>query len=150
MANEELVIRLRSNTLSVAERVFVGGVFTPSEETFPFCKADHVNKTYEESVEELMKRMEANDAGSMMVLGSHYYHGKLRLLRDQGKAIELWKQAAALGSSMAHFHLGDEYREGGDSKKSKFHYEAAAMAGNEDARNNIGTTEARPEIWYEL
>jgi TPR repeat protein len=30
---------------------------------------------------------------------------------------------------------------GGDLKKAKFHYEAAAMAGNESARFNIGTTE---------
>ena len=48
----------------------------------------------------------------------------------------------ALGSSKAHFSLGCTYRqEGGDSKKSNLHYEAAAMAGNEDARNNLGTKE---------
>jgi len=41
------------------------------------------------------------------------------------------------------FHLGNEYCEGGDSKKSKFHYEAAAMAGHENARSNLGTMEAQ-------
>ena len=55
--------------------------------------------------------------------------------------MELWKQAAELGSSLAHYHLGNEYREGGDSKKSKFHYEAAAMARNEVARFNLGNVE---------
>ena len=52
--------------------------------------------------------------------------------------MELWSQAAALGSSMAHFHLGTNYHREGDLTKAKFHYEAAAMAGNEMARFNLG------------
>jgi hypothetical protein len=56
--------------------------------------------------------------------------------------MELWTQAAALGHSQAHFHLGYGYYARGDSKKAKFHFEAAAMAGHEVARNNLGTTEA--------
>ena len=39
--------------------------------------------------------------------------------------------------------MGDEYREGGDLKKAKFHYEAAAMAGHDDARCNLGSMEAQ-------
>jgi TPR repeat protein len=35
------------------------------------------------------------------------------------------------------------YHEGGDLKKAKFHYEAAAMAGNEAARCNLGIIEAQ-------
>jgi len=110
--------------------------------TCAFCKADRVNKKDEERVEELMKRVEVNDAGAMYVLGSNYYHGDLGLQQDWARAMELWKQAAELGSSLAHYHLGNEYREGGDSKKERFHYEAAAMAGHEDARSNLGTMEA--------
>jgi TPR repeat protein len=98
-----------------------------------------VNKTDEERVEEYNKRVEVNDAGSMMVLGSHYYHGDLGLLQDQEKAMVLYARAAELGSSKAHYHLGNEYREGGDSKKAKIHNEAAAMAGNEVSRCNLGT-----------
>jgi TPR repeat protein len=63
------------------------------------------------------------------------------LLQDQAKAIELWKQAAKLGSSQAHYHLGNSYREGGDLKKAKFHYEVAAMAGHDVARHNLGFME---------
>jgi TPR repeat protein len=63
------------------------------------------------------------------------------LLQDQAKAMELWKQAAELGSNDAHYHLGICYGEGGNLKKAKFYYEAAAMAGNESARFNIGITE---------
>ena len=114
-----------------------------SDEKCPFCKADLRGKTEVEQVEGLMKRVEVNDAGAMYVLGNSYYHRKLGLLQDRGKALELYTRAAALGSSMAHFHLGNIYHEGGDSKKEKFHYEAAAMAGHEDARYNLGCTEAQ-------
>jgi TPR repeat protein len=102
-----------------------------------------MGKTDKERVEELMKRVEANDANSIYVLGSYYQHGQLGLLSDQERAMELWKQAAELGSSQAHYFLGSIYLEGGDMKKAKFHTEAAAMAGNEEARYNLGVTEAR-------
>ena len=49
--------------------------------------------------------------------------------------------AANLGSIQAHYRLGNECYEGGDSKKKKFHYEAAAMAGHENARVNLGLME---------
>ena len=58
-------------------------------ETCPFCKSERIGKTDEDIVEELMKRVEVNDACSIYVLGSHYYHGQLGLLRDRGKALEL-------------------------------------------------------------
>jgi len=110
-------------------------------EKCPFCKADHVNKTDEERVDELMKRVEVTDAGSMMVLGSYHSHGQLGLQQDREKAMELWKQAAELGSSLAQYHLGIYYDAGGDLTKAKFHYEAAAMAGDEAARYNLGCME---------
>jgi TPR repeat protein len=114
-----------------------------NDEKCPFCKADIIGKTDGETVEEFIKRVEVNDAGAIYVLGNHYHHGQLGLLRDRERAMELWSQAAVLGFSHAHFHLGVYYREGGDSKKSKFHYEAAAMAGHEVARFNLGTMEVQ-------
>jgi TPR repeat protein len=51
------------------------------------------------------------------------------------------KKAATLGSSDAHYHLGDIYSQGGDLKKTKFHYEAAAMASHEVARYNLACAE---------
>jgi TPR repeat protein len=100
-----------------------------------------MRKTNEERVEEMMKRVAVNDAGAMSALADCYHLGEHGLLQDREKALELWKQAAALGSSHAHFHLGNEYRQGGDSKKGKFHFEAAAMAGEEVARYNLGCME---------
>jgi TPR repeat protein len=107
----------------------------------PFCNAERMSKTDEDRVEEMMKRVEVNDAGAMTALGNDYYHGKSGLLRDREKAMELWEQAAALGSSEAHFALGTQYDAEGDSKKEKFHYEAAAMAGHEGARFNLANME---------
>ena len=106
-----------------------------------FCKADDRGKTDLDIVEELNKRVEANDACAMFVLGNHYFSGKGGLQQNREKANEVWKQAARLGSSLAHYHLGTEYDEWGDSKKAKFHYEAAAMAGHEQARYNLGYME---------
>jgi TPR repeat protein len=107
----------------------------------PYCNAETMGRTNEERVEEMMKRVAVNDAGAMSALADCYHLGEHGLLQDREKALELWKQAAALGSSHAHFHLGNEYRQGGDSKKGKFHLEAAAMAGEEVARYNLGCME---------
>jgi TPR repeat protein len=102
-----------------------------------------MGKTNEEHIKELMKRVEANDAGAIFMLGNHYYHGLVGLQQDQERAITLWKQAAKLGSSKAHYELGDEYRQGGDVKKAKFHYENAAMAEHEEARCILGIMEGK-------
>jgi TPR repeat protein len=88
-----------------------------------------------------MKRAEANDAASIFVLGDHYYRGLVGVQEDHTKAIELFTRAADLGLSTAHSLLSDVYRKGGDWKKAKFHGEAAAMAGHEVARSNLGGLE---------
>jgi hypothetical protein len=107
----------------------------------PFCKAERMNKTDEEEIEQLMKRAEVNDASSIYLLGNFYHHGQHGLLQDRTKAIELMKQAAELGSSQGHCELGNIYSQGGDLKKAKFHYEAAVMAGHDSARSNLGRME---------
>ena len=108
----------------------------------PFCNSVRGGKTEEEKNEELMKRVEANDADSICVLASYYHHGQLGLHQNAEKAKELWTQAAKLGSCQAHYHLGISYYAGGDTKKEKFHYEAGAMAGDEMARYNLGSIES--------
>jgi TPR repeat protein len=89
-----------------------------------------------------MKRADANDAASIFVLGQHYQRGLNGFQQDHVKAIELYSRAAELGSRSAHSQLADIYHEGGDMKKAKFHVEAAAVAGNEVARHNLGVMEA--------
>ena len=90
-----------------------------------------------------MKRVEANDADTMDLLADGYHCGEWGLQQNRAKAMELYAKAAELGSSDAHFSLGNIYSVGGDSKKSKFHYEAAATAGHDVARNNLGNEEGR-------
>ena len=146
-ANEELATENMEQYYPCCGKTICGGCvysfrMSGNEETCLFCKSDRRGKTDEECVEELMKRVEANDAGSIYQLANDYYHGDLGLLQDRVRAMELWKQAADLGSRRAHFQLGCIYHEEGDSKKEKFHYEAAAMAGHEGARVALGTMEA--------
>jgi TPR repeat protein len=110
--------------------------------TCPFCKAQdrYIN---EDVVEELMKRVNVQDGGAMCELAKYYYHGLKGLQQDQTKAIELLTRAAKLGSSSAHHYLGIEYDKGGDLKKAKFHFEAAAMAGHDMTRHNLASLEGK-------
>jgi TPR repeat protein len=109
----------------------------------PFCNSDRADKTLEEIVADIMKRVEANDAASIYVLANFNYHGVRGFQQDHAKAIELFTKSADLGCSQAHSSLGDIYHEGGNMKKSKSHNEAAAMAGNEVARCILGNREAQ-------
>jgi TPR repeat protein len=109
-------------------------------ENCPFCNSDR-RKTDEEEIEEMMKRVEANDPASIYLLANSYHNGTHGFQQDQTEAIKLYAKAADLGSSKAHFNLGNIYCKGGDLKKAKFHFEAAAMAGHEGARFNIGLME---------
>jgi len=87
-----------------------------------FCKSMRMGKTEEQFFDELMKRVDVNDAGAMYVLANDYRNGNEGLNQDQEKAEELCtKQAAELGSSQAHYHLGTQYDAEWNSKKSKIH-----------------------------
>jgi TPR repeat protein len=94
-------------------------------------------------VADMKKRAEANDAGAINELGNCYHHGRVGLQQDHTKAMDLYARAAELGLGKAHNHLGNIYDLGGDLKKAKFHFEAAAMAGHEIARYNLGLLEAQ-------
>jgi TPR repeat protein len=147
-ANEELARKVTETYYSCCGKSICGGCVHSFRKSgnmgkCPFCNSDRADKTDEEAFKELMKRVEANDAGAMTALGTTYFHGQLGLLQDRNKAIELWKQAAEFGYSHAHFQLGAYYDAGGELKKEKFHWEAAAMAGNEVARKNVGQMELR-------
>jgi TPR repeat protein len=108
----------------------------------PFCNSDRF-KTEEEDNEDLMKRMESNDAGAICQLGNDFFRGLNGVEQDQTRAIKLYVRAANLGYSESHNCLGSIYYEGGDMKKVKFHLEAAAMAGHEVARYNLGCMEVK-------
>ena len=147
-ANAELASKATEEFYSCCGKSICGGciyscIKSGNSGICPFCNAETMRKTVEERVDELMKRVEANDAGAIYLLGNYYYRGDSGLLQDRVRAIELWKQAADLGLNKAHYQLGCIYYKGGDLKKEKFHCEAAAMAGDEQARLNLGTMEAQ-------
>jgi len=106
-----------------------------------FCNSDQSSKTLEERVDEMMKRVGANDADSICMLANSYYQGLNGFQQDHAKAMGLYPRAADLGCIKAQNQLGGIYSKGGYLKKAKFHYEAAAMAGNEIARYNLGCIE---------
>jgi len=78
----------------------------------PFCNSDR-GKTDEGGVEDMMKRVEANDPASMYMLAGNYHNGGGGLQQDRTKAIELYTKAAELGYCKAHNFLGNIYHEGG-------------------------------------
>jgi tetratricopeptide (TPR) repeat protein len=108
----------------------------------PFCNSVRRGKTEKEQVEEVLKRVEANDASAMCLLANYYLEGSRGVQQDHARAMELYAKVAELGLSVAHFFLANLYYKGGNLKKAKFHHEAAAMAGHEAARHNLGNLEA--------
>ena len=60
-------------------------------------------------IEEIMKRVEANDTGSMCLLAYLYFKGAMGEQQDRKKAMELYAKATDLGYSKAHILLGDIY-----------------------------------------
>ena len=73
-----------------------------------------------------MRRVEANDPASIYLLAYNYYLGLNGVQQDHAKAIELYISAAELGCSKAPSSLGNIYHQGGDMKRAKIHWEAAA------------------------
>jgi hypothetical protein len=114
-----------------------------NDDKCPFCNSKQGGKTDKEKVEEVMKRVEANDPASINLLANNYLHGHEGLQQDRTKAIELYTKAAGLGFGDSHYQLGSLYYKGGDMKKANFHHEAAAMAGHEVARNWLGGMETK-------
>jgi TPR repeat protein len=113
----------------------------------PFCNSDRADKTRDEDVEEMMKRVEANDPTSTHLLANSYHNGLNGFQQDHARSIELFTKSAELGFSEAHYQLANIYRRGGDMKKAKLHYEAAAMAGHEESRCCLGIMEFESGNW---
>jgi hypothetical protein len=111
-----------------------------NDDNCPFCNSDR-GKTVGDMIEEVRKRVAANDVGAICQLANYYYFGEHGLQQDHAKSTELSSRAAYLGSSQANFNLADLHYKGGDLKKAKFHNEAVAMAGHEVARYNLGNYE---------
>ena len=67
------------------------------------------------------------------------------MARDVPRAIELWTEAAELGSLEAYYHLGVAYYYGdgveGDKPKGIHYWQQAAMKGHVESRHGLGFVE---------
>jgi len=91
------------------------------------------------------KRVEANDAQAMYILGTYYQLGMIGLRQDNAKALKLFHKSAKLGHNFAHFNLSAGYQTGSiveiDTRKATYHEQLSAMAGDVQARYNLGCAE---------
>ena len=92
-------------------------------------------------------RVEKKDPEAISLLGEGYFHGNLGLQKDMQRAIELWTEAAELGSIAALYSLALSYNRGEgvqqDEAKGAEFYTKAAMQGHVDSRHNLGHYEAQ-------
>ena len=109
------------------------------QHTCPFCR-EVLPGTDEESVEQLMKRAEANDPIALCKVGSkHCEKG------DYQSGFEYYTKATRLGVAEAHYKLSAMYLHGlgveQDEGKEVYHMEEAAIGGHPRARYNLGCHE---------
>ena len=91
------------------------------------------------------KRVDAGDADATEFLANSHFYGNLGLKRDVQRAVELWAEAADLGSITARFELGRSYYNGDgvprDEARGVGHWEQAATNGHIESRHNLGAVE---------
>ncbi|EJK68018.1 hypothetical protein THAOC_10858 [Thalassiosira oceanica] len=110
----------------------------------PFCRTP-MPRDGTELIAMVQKRVDAKDAAALKFLGDQYYYGYNGLLKNVQRAIELWREAAELGSINAHFELGNKFDSGEgviqDKAKAVQHWEMAAIQGDIESRNSLGVNE---------
>ncbi|EJK69837.1 hypothetical protein THAOC_08866 [Thalassiosira oceanica] len=93
----------------------------------------------------IQKRVSKGDAEAINHLGNKYYYGEPGLTEDVPRAIELWMEAAELGSVEAHYQLGVAYHyvDGVEEDKPRgiHHWQEAAMKGHVRSRHMLGVSE---------
>ena len=109
-----------------------------------FCRTEP-SSSDEVEIERVKKRLVTNDAWAIYNLGDYYQFGMMSLRQDNAKALEHYHKSAKLGNHHSHYSLSVCYQEGGivgkDTRKATYHGQLAAMAGNVQARYNLGCDE---------
>ena len=110
----------------------------------PFCRTPRPTDDASEHTM-IQKRVDKGDAEAIYQLGEQYFNGELGLAKDVPRAVELWTEAAELGSLDAHYHIGLAYYNGDgveeDKPRSTEHWQQAAMKGDARSRHNLGFVE---------
>ena len=119
----------------------------------PFCRTPRPTDDAS-TLAMIQKRVDKGDAAAISNLGNKYYFGKLGLTKDIARAIELWTEAAELGSLDVHFNLGGEYYHGVGVEEEKprgiYHWQQAAMKGHVLSRYCLGLVVASDNGNHEL
>ena len=111
----------------------------------PLCRAPPAENE-EEAFGRIQKRVAARDPEAIFHLGDLHFEGRYGLEKNDLRAIELWTEAAELGSTKAHNKLGIAYNSGSfgvplDKAKGVRYWESAAMQGDAESRHWLGLTE---------
>ena len=77
----------------------------------PFCRTPRP-KDGAKSIALVQARVDKKDPEAIKFLGDQYLWGKRGLEKDTSRAVELWTEAAELGSAGAHHNLGRAYKDG--------------------------------------
>ena len=131
-------------------RVCIGCVVAARQrgigDTCPFCRAPTPTEVASQ-LAMVQKRVDAGDADAMAYLGDKYHSGRLGLEKDVQRAIELWTEAAELGSIKACYELGHLYLHGRDVEqdeaKGVAYWKRAAMKGDVLSRDGLGAFEGK-------
>ena len=110
----------------------------------PFCRTplptDNVS-----ALAMIRKRVNKGDAEASKTLGDKYCLGGLGMAKDVPRAIDLYTQAAELGSVVAHNDLGFAYYNGDgvqeDKPRAIHHWQQGAMKGHALSRHALGIAE---------
>jgi len=110
----------------------------------PFCRTPHpTDEAF--GLAMIRKRVDKGDVEAIYHLGEKYYYGGLGLSKDVTRAIELWTEAAELGSVDAHYDLGIVYYNGEgveeDEPRGIRHFQNAAIKGHVLSRHNLGVSQ---------
>ena len=109
-----------------------------------FCRAPQPDDEAQ-ALKLLQARVEKKDPEAIKHLGDHYAQGKLGLEKDVSRAVELWTEAAELGSAYAGYKLGMAFVTGNgvgeDVERGVRFCEKAAMLGHPNARHSLGCYE---------
>ena len=113
-------------------------------DTCPFCRSPFPTDEASQ-LAMIRKRVSKGDAEAIYSLGDQYFYGWIGLAKDVPRAIELWTEAAELGSLNAHYQLGHAYYLGygveEDNSRAIHHWQQAATKGEVISRHNLGAVE---------
>ena len=110
----------------------------------PFCRKS-MSDNAADTLAQMRTRAEKKDPAALNYLGLTCFLGDFGLQEDMWKAVELWAEAAELGSIGALHHLGVAYHDGEgvgrDTAKAIHFWSKAAMQGHVESRHNLGCCE---------